>query len=300
MLRKVGVGAVVTAVLVGAGSLLANGFSSDLGPIPVCNGEQATHVLIGEINGDPSKGGFYVVTKDGLLGALDKFPSREDAAAAATALYQPWADAGVNLYVNEDAFLGPGTLGHDVLVALVSTNHGGFVSDNSRDLGIRPDAGDSMCAQNGVSDDVVYAARFKGDYISTGAGSDDIYAGGGEDVIRAGAGVDFIWGYNVAAGETQKIFSGGGQDHHYVGRGGGDVEVTAGKPGQAVCPHHGPCAPGDHIHECPNDPDTVVDTGLEAKNFHDIYTTGIEYWGPEALLGNPAPFDPCAYGQKDL
>lgn len=234
-------------------------FSSDggPGPVPVCNGEQATHVLVAQ---------------------TETVQSSEIAEAVAP--YQEWADQGVVVVANQDAALR-GTPGHDVLVALVSTNSGGFFgligapSKNSS-----PTAGDFMCSGVPGADDIYYGTRGFGDVIlDTGGGSDDIYLGGGDgDLVRAGAGIDFIWGFKVLAGHTQRIFGGPDLDHNYVGAGRGSVIVDGedgGDPSQA--------GGGDHIHPC--------------KNLQGITAIDIEYIGTEVGLGKPPneAADPCAY-----
>lgn len=222
--------------------------TTDPGPIPTCNGERATHVLV-------------------------EFGTAH--------LYGAWEEAGVDVQANEDDLLR-GTVGHDVLVALVATDDGGIVSDPfpaSHNPDNLPTAGDTICARgtDQHGSDVIYASIGQPDWIDTGAGSDDIYAGGGGDIVYAGPGTDFIWGYQTGDGVTQRIFGGRGQDHNYVGAGTGTVRVRGGAAPADVL------GGGDHVHPC--------------GRVSDIVRSGIEYVGTETALGLPPQdaADPCAY-----
>ena len=270
--------ALLAVVAVGAGVVLTD--DSDPGPIPTCNGEPATHVLV----------------KHGTVGD-----------------YQEWTDAGVNVVSDPDnAFRG--TWGHDVMVSLVETNAGGFISEPLKTpTSPKPSAGDFMCSFLKNSDDIYYATHGRADVIIDKGGSDQYYLGGcqleGEgspgdrkcDVTRSSGddhdNVNSYWGQQVPRGRVQKLFEGDGMDHNYVGKGQGTVRIDGGDAPAHVN------GGGDHVHPCPvNSSDPKYLSGLEGGFTKDkIVTTDIEYFGPESeFLPLNQVNDPCAYQQRDL
>lgn len=266
------IGASVVTLLMGGSALVLT--SEDIGPAPVCNGERATHVLIGQdssrlvdTDGDPDtpkERRFFVQLADDRIGP---FLTRELAVAAAQDRYLPWLEEGVQVVVEPDAGL-VGTDGHDVLVSLISTEDGGFIGKTFVKSQKKPaTAGDFMCSFLEESDDLYYAAS-RADYIEDHGGADDYYLGGcaleGEGVpgdrecdvlIDSGPvgpfgkpqfsepdGRDRVWGLTVPKGRIQRITTGDSFGHHYVGKGPGKVIIDGGacfarKEGELV-----PCA----------------------------------------------------------
>lgn len=203
--------------------------------------------------------------------------------------YADWEVAGVDVQANEDeAFLG--TTGHDVIVALVSTNSGGIISDPapaSSNPETLPTAGDSICMKNGKADDVVYASKFQADKISTGPGQDDIYTGGGADIVRAGGGEDFIWLQSPGEGNRQKVFGGGGIDHVYAGKN---------PDGRGIFFNGGP-GDDDMIHPCPRPFGPEVRFAGETASLREFDIVKVE-----SIRDEPPDkaVDPCAYQSKSL
>lgn len=271
--------ALVASVVLVAGAAVLGRLANepDVGPIAVCHGETATHVLV----------------EPGTVGD-----------------YAAWAQAGVAI-LQEPSGGDPilkGTAGHDVLVSLVSTNSGGIVggpNNSKRPEDGGPTAGDTMCGlATGPGKNLYYGTRFP-DVIVDADGESDIYAGGCKylgpgtdspdddfcDVVYGNGGTDRVWGYAVPKGRTQVIYDGSEQDHNYVGRGGGAVEVYGGSSPSDVN------GGGDHIHPCPDEP-AVIDVGLEIKTYKSITGYDVEYFGPASTFGDDN--DPCAYLPKSL
>lgn len=265
----------------------------DPGPIPVCNGEQATAVLV-------------------------KFGTASD--------YSAWEAQGVDVQEQSDNLLR-GTVGHDVLVSLVSTNSGGFASDPFPGSSTNqvPVEGDFVCSFLENSDDVYYLSKGRSDWVYDAGGSDDYYLGGcllegdgvegdrGCDVLYdMGApgpnsrvsnvdGRDQIWGFTVPAGRRQRIYNADSWGHIYVGRGPGKVSVDGGRcfVGSSSAPDV-PCSGidaqvGDHVHPCPVDSsDPKILVGLESFTKVGITVTNVEYFGPESFFTDDT-VNPCTY-----
>src|SRR3990167_8048362 len=150
-----------TAVAVGLIALL--GFvrlttSPDPGPVPTCNGETATHVLV----------------KEGTEGD-----------------YLAWTAAGVIVSSHPDQKL-QGTSDHDVLVSLVDTKSGGIIGapdNNKRPEDGGPTTGDTMCGLATDGKNLYYGTRFP-DTIIDADGDSDIYAGGCKYLGKGGAGTE--------------------------------------------------------------------------------------------------------------
>ena len=276
-----------------AGVVATSSDSFDPGPIPTCNGEQAT--IVGVAQGTDSD-------------------------------YDAWAAQGVDIQSNEDE-LFVGTTGHDVMVALVSTNSGGLVSDPfpASPTNQVPTDGDSMCSFLTKADDVYYASRGRGDFIFDAGGSDDYYLGGckldGEGVpgdracdtmIDIGppgslagefsSDSDSTWTFFVPKGRTTRLTETEAMNHNYVGLGPGKVVVDGGDcllrtaSGSLVsCVGRVPFD-GVHVHPCPRT-EVAVDFGLEIKKFQGITAINIEYFGPEPI---EVAIDPCAYQATSL
>lgn len=262
------------------------------GPIPECNGEQATRVLV-------------------------EFGHEAD--------YAAWAAQGVRVQTNLDNVL-KGTPGHDVLVSLVETQTGGFYNKaHYQSQKINPaTAGDFMCSYLVGSDDAYYATPGYSDFIFDADGGDNYFLGGcrlegegspgdrGCDVMisegHAGSnddGRDQVWGGFVPKGRVQVFTEGIAWAHNYVGAGpgkviihGGGCEVRSG--GSFVdCVGNVP-AGGDHVHPCPvgQISPTFLPDGRPFAS-HGLVLDGIEYVGDESEFTDD-PNDPCAYQQKTL
>lgn len=264
--------------------------------IPFCNGERATHVLVK------------------WLGSR----------AESRAPYQEWIDAGVDVQANSDKAL-VGTEGHDVLVSLVGTNSGGFVSNKAPAGPLDATAGDFACSFLPHSDDIYYMTRGRGDFVFDAGGSDDYYMGGCQldgvgspgdrkcDVMidKGQGGVydgtfhgtsDAAWAMTVPKGRVTVFKEGPGQTHNYVGGGDGKVKVYGGGCRVKIdgvfvsCVGHVP-GNGDHIHPCGGDQDIVTIPDGSQYTRDGITSIGIEFIGPESALGLK-PVDqanPCAY-----
>lgn len=278
-MKEVLVAATAFVVVAGVAVLISESDSGP-GPIPTCNGEQATHVLV----------------EHGTVGN-----------------YQEWIDAGVNVVSDPDnAFRG--TWGHDVMVSLVETSAGGFISEPLKTpTSPKPTAGDFMCSAVPGADDIYYATHGRSDVIIDSGGGNDLYFLGGCDLegegspgdrkcdrlVSKGGGhddTDRIWGFTVPKGRTQRIVLDDSMDHVYVGRGAGKVFVSA-----AGAPTH-VNGGGDHIHPCPfNNDERKNISGLETFTKYKITAVDVEYFGSEAaFLPLNQVNDPCAYQARGL
>lgn len=293
--------ALMLAVELGA-HVAVDTMAVDPGPIPTCFKEQATHVLV-EWKGN---------------------------AADSLAPYQAWIAAGVSVQANDDELL-LGTEGHDVLVALVETHSGGFVSNPAPASSQNPPAaGDFACSFLVDADDIYYMNKGRGDKVFDASGSDDYYLGGceldgkgspgdrrcdlmidkGEGGVYTGdfrGHSDAVWTHFVPAGRTTVLREGPAQTHNYAGRGPGKVIIYGGDCFVHVDHVRVPCegnvkADGDHVHPCPVTDDIL--TSLPSKDNIirtnlGIRTIGVEYIGPEAPLTDDVK-DPCHYQSSDL
>jgi Ca2+-binding RTX toxin-like protein len=265
MKRWIAAGALGAVVVTATLLVVSNTGPPDPGPIPTCDGQQATIVGVA-------------------------FETGED--------YAAWEALGVDVQDSPDGLIR-GTTGRDVLVGLVSTadlvlgGGNGFYAGGTASVGPKDQnrQGDLMCGY-GDGFDIYYGGR-GADRIFDFSGDSHIYAGGctstGEgtacDEIHAGDGLDKIWGFRVPAGRTQVIDSGAGWDHNYIGLGQGRIVIDG---GPCTAPTGGTCVgavpgDGDHIHPCPK-------TDLRGRG---MTITGIEYVGPSAPFGDTN--DPCAY-----
>lgn len=311
-----------SVAIVGAGIFTAS--DTRPGPIPTCNGEQATRVMVAELT--QLNKGVVADTPDGRIGP---FPTVAEARAAAIEPYADWTAAGVKVIAAMDAAFA-GTVGHDVMVSLVSTKAGGFVGDPFPKSATNqpPVAGDFLCSFLLHSQDIYYLGGFSDVVIDEG-GADGYWMGGcalegegspgdrGCDVLFDNGNSDSVggifgdnrddtFGFTVPKGRIQRLNGGIGWNHFYVGRGAGKVIVSGGGcevniDGQTVsCVGHVPNG-GDHIHPCKGDQDQVFLPGGDQFTRDGITSTGIEYVGPEIAGPNLPPADianPCAYEFK--
>jgi len=253
----------LTAALVLGVAIAVSVAPSDPGPIPTCDGEQATIVGVA-----PGTAQFYAA----------------------------WEEQGVDVQDFPEGLIR-GTTGSDVLVGLVATAEprvgtgNGFYAGGSASIGpaSQDRQGDLMCGY-GDGFDIYYGGR-GADRIFDFSGDSHIYLGGctssdvGCDYVEAGDGLDKVWGYRVPAGRTQIIDTGGGWDHNYIGLGRGKIIVDG---GPCTAPTGGTCVGvvpgnGDHIHPCP----TSDRVGRR------MTITDIEYVGPSAPFGDHN--NPCQY-----